>query len=381
MSVGANVKGDTPAAGDARAAFAPRSKWAFLVLAVVLAIFLPFWTTSFWVGLATQALIFGLFALSINFLSGYGGMITLGHAGLLGVAGYGLGVLTVNSGWSLGPALIAALGAATLVSAFYGALAVRTRGTYFVMITLAEGMVVWGIAQRWQELTGGENGITGIPKPGFTEEYWQYYYFVLAVVAVCVVLIGRLVRSPFGLSLKGIREAEERLAPLGYNVALHKLMAFTISGLFAGVAGLLLAMYNNFFGPSQVFFLASAAGLLMAILGGIGTLTGAFVGSSVVVFIQNYVSSYFERWQTLLGVVFVLVILFAPDGIVGTWSRKVWAPLLRRLGARREAAEAEIATGAASATVMASGSPRLATEKEEGQREASLQVGSNEKEG
>ena len=154
-----------------------------------------------------------------------------------------------------------------VVSLFFGLIAVRTRGTYFVMITLAEGMVIWGIAQRWQELTGGDNGIPGIPKPGFAEEYWQYYYFVLVVVAICVVLIGRLLKSPFGLVLKGIREEEDRLAPLGFNVMLHKLVAFTISGTFAGVAGLLLAMYNNFIGPSQVFFLASASGLLMAILG------------------------------------------------------------------------------------------------------------------
>ena len=346
---------------------------------MLLAIYLPFAATSFWVGLATQALIFGLFALSINLLSGYGGMITLGHAGMLGVAAYGLGILTVNSGWPLGPALVVALVGSALASVVFGLLAVRTRGTYFVMITLAEGMVVWGIAQRWQELTGGENGITGIPKPGFTPDYWQYYYLVLAVVAVCVLIVGRLVRSPFGLSLKGIREAEDRLAPLGYQVALHKLLAFTISGTLAGAAGLMLAMYNNFIGPSQVFFLASASGLLMAILGGMGTLAGAFVGSSVVVFIQNWVSSYVSRWQTILGLVFVLVILFAPDGIVGTWTRKVWTPLLRRLGAREQAAQAEIATASASAAVAAGDSTGGASVAERARE--SVPMGTKEEEG
>ena len=225
--------------------------------------------------------------------------------------------------------------ATVLVSAFFALLVVRTRGTYFVMITLAEGMVVWGIALRWQELTGGENGIPGVPKPDFADAYWQYYYLVLIVVAVCTVLIGLLVRSPFGLALKGIRDAEDRLAPLGYNATLHKLIAFTISGFFAGIAGLLLAMYNSFIGPSDVFFLASAEGLLMSILGGIGTISGAFVGAAgVVVIITNWVSSYVDRWQTLLGVVFVLVIIFAPDGIVGAWTRWVWEPLQRRLGRR-----------------------------------------------
>jgi branched-chain amino acid transport system permease protein len=358
---------------------APRLKWAFLALFVVITIFLPFWFSSFTVNLATQALLFGLFALAINLISGYGGMITLGHAGMLGVAGYGLGILTVNEGWPLGLALLAALGAAIVASAFFGLVAVRVRGTYFVMITLAEGMVIWGIAQRWQGLTGGENGITGIPKPGFAEDFWQYYYLVLAVVAVCTVLIALLVRSPFGLSLKGVREAEDRLAPLGYNLGLHKLIAFTISGTFAGVAGLLLAMYNNFFGPTQVFFLASASGLLMAILGGVGTLSGAFVGSSIVVLIQNWLSSYVERWQTILGVVFVLVILFAPDGIVGTWTRRVWAPLLRRLGARQEAAQAEVAAASASASVVTGAGIRADGEGEApGER---VPVSSQQKEG
>jgi branched-chain amino acid transport system permease protein len=348
-------------AASPMAGWAPRLKWAALAAAVVVAIALPYGVTSFWVNIATQALIFGLFALSINVISGYGGMITLGHAGLLGVAGYGVAIFTTQSGWALGPAIVAALALCALVSLFFGALAVRTRGTYFVMITLAEGMVIWGIAQRWSDLTGGENGIPGVPKPSFATQYWQYYWFVLAAVAVCTFLIARFVRSPFGLSLKGIREADDRLAPLGYNVWLHKLIAFTVSGIFAGVAGVLLAMYNNFIGPSDVFFLASAEGLLMSILGGIGTLTGAFVGATVVVVIQDWVSSYFERWQTLLGVVFVLVILFASDGIVGLWTRFVWAPLLRRLGAGQAAADARTAaSSAAGATVNAGAAPASA---------------------
>jgi branched-chain amino acid transport system permease protein len=332
--------------------WAGRARWIALAIAVVLLAALPYLVSSFTVNLATQALIFGLFALSINVLAGYGGMITLGQAGFIGVAGYGVAVLTTKEGWPLGAAIAGALVLCLLAAVFFGLLLVRARGTYFVMITLAEGMVVWGIAQRWQELTGGENGITGVPKPGFAQEYWQYYYFALVVVAACTLLIARLVRSPLGLSLKGIREAEDRLAPLGYNVALHKLAAFTISGLFAGVAGVLLAMYNSFIGPSDVFFLTSAEGLLMSILGGVGTLTGAFVGAGVVIYIENDVSSWLARWQTLLGVVFVLVVLFAPDGIVGAWTRYAWAPLLRRLGAREAAAAAEAATSAASAAVV-----------------------------
>jgi branched-chain amino acid transport system permease protein len=310
-------------------------KWVLLAIGAVLVGYLPYLVGPFYVSLATQALFFGLFALSINLISGYGGMITLGHAGLMGVAGYALAILSVNEGWSLATAILGALGATIVASAFFALLVVRTRGTYFVMVTLAEGMVIWGIALRWQELTGGENGIPGVPKPDFADAYWQFYYLVLVVVAISAVLIGLLVRSPFGLGLKGIRDAEDRLAPLGYNAAVHKLVAFTISGFFAGVAGLMLAMYNSFIGPSDVFFLASAEGLLMSILGGISTLSGAFVGAAIVVVVQNWVSTYVDRWQTLLGVVFVLVVLFAPDGIVGAWQRHVWEPFKRRLGAPR----------------------------------------------
>lgn len=325
---------------DARVTWLARSKWLALLAVLVIAVAWPYITSSFYVSLATQALFYGLLALSINLLAGYGGMVTLGHAGLLGTAGYALAILTTRSGMALGPAIVVALGSCAVVSAFFGLLAVRTRGTYFVMITLAEGMIVWGIAVRWQALTGGDNGITGVPHPSFAVEYWQYYYFVLAVVAVCTVLIGRLVRSPFGLTLRGIREAEDRLPSLGYNVTLHKLIAFTISGVFAGVAGVLVAMYNNFFGPTQVFFLASAEGLLMSILGGMGTLTGAYLGSTIVVFIKQYVSSYVDRWMTLLGVIFVLVILLAPDGLVGAWVRVVWASFVRRMTGEERAPDA-----------------------------------------
>jgi branched-chain amino acid transport system permease protein len=312
-------------------------KWVAAAIAVLILGYLPYLVGPFYISLATQALFFGLFALSINLISGFGGMITLGHAGLMGVAGYALAILSVNEGWSLAAAVIGALVATVLVSAFFALLVVRTRGTYFVMITLAEGMVVWGIALRWQELTGGENGIPGVPKPDFADAYWQYYYLVLLVVAVATLVIALIVRSPFGLSLKGVRDAEDRLAPLGYNATLHKLIAFTISGFFAGVAGLMLAMYNSFIGPSDVFFLASAEGLLMSILGGIATISGAYVGAGVVVIVTNWVSSYVDRWQTLLGVIFVLVILFAPDGLVGAWTRWVWNPLAKRLGAREHA--------------------------------------------
>jgi branched-chain amino acid transport system permease protein len=321
-------------------------KWGALAVLVVILLFLPYMVDSFFIDIASQALLFGLFALSINLVSGYGGMVTLGQAALFGTAGYAFAILVTKYTVSLWPAFFLALVVTVVASAFFGLLASRARDVYFLMITLAEGMVVWGIAERWSSLTGGDNGITGVPRPEFALEYWTFYYFVLAVVALCTILIYCIVNSSFGLSLKGMRESESRMAPLGYNVVLHKVLAFTISGLFAGVGGLLLSMYNNFIAPPSVYVTQSAQGLLMSILGGIASLSGAFIGSTIVVTISNYVSSYIERWPTLLGVIFVVVILLAPDGITGAWTRRLWVPLLRRAGREREA-EAAARTGTA----------------------------------
>ncbi|MDQ4057866.1 MAG: branched-chain amino acid ABC transporter permease [Actinomycetota bacterium] len=320
-------------------------KWASLAAVAGLTIALPYVVSSFYVNMATQMLFFGLFALSINLIAGYGGMVTLGQAGVLGIAGYGLGIFYTSYELPLATSALLAIISTIVVALFFGLLLVRASGVYFLMITLAQGMVVWGVAQRLTTLTGGDNGLRGIDRPLFAFEYWSYYYFSLAVVALCVFLIARIVRSPFGLSLKGVREAETRMAPLGYDVKRIKLIAFTISGTFAGVAGLLLAMYNNFFSPPSVYVKASAEGLLMSILGGVGTITGAFVGSGVFVFVTNYISGYVERWPTLLGLIFVLTILFTPDGVVGAWQRLVWARLLRRFGAAHEAELIEVGVG------------------------------------
>jgi branched-chain amino acid transport system permease protein len=309
-----------------------RGKWAALAAIVGLLVALPYVVNSFWISMATQALYLGLFALSINLLAGFAGMVSLGQAGVAGIAGYSFGIALTVFNLSLPASLGLAMAACVIAASFLGLLAARTSGVYFLMITLAEGMVVWGIAQRWTTVTGGDNGLTGIERPAFALQYWAYYYLTLAVVAVCVLLIALIVRSPFGLSLKGIRESEGRMAPLGYNVYLHKLIGFTIAGAFAGVSGLLLAMYNNFFSPVSVHLKASADGLLMSILGGMASLSGAFVGSSIFVFVTNYVSGYFDRWPTLLGLVFVLTILFARDGVVGAWIRLVWRPMLGRRG-------------------------------------------------
>jgi branched-chain amino acid transport system permease protein len=295
-----------------------------LAAGLALAVALPYLTTSFYVSIATQVLFFGLLAMSIDLLGGYTGLMPLGQAGLLGVSGYTMGYLVSRSHWGWLEASLAGLGLTVVVSAVFGILAVRTRGIFFVMITMAEGMLVWGLAYRWAAVTGAENGIRGVARPDWAGLYWQYYYFVLAVVVVCTVILWLIVHSSFGLTLQGIRESESRMRTLGYNVTLHKLLAFVLSGLFAGVSGLLYAWYNQYISPSAINITASTEGILMVVLGGAGTLLGPVLGAAVIVLVKNLLSMYVARWPTVLGLIFIVVVLFAKDGIVGL-ARRGWA--------------------------------------------------------
>ena len=305
---------------------------AGLALLVALGVALPYLTSSYYLAIATQVLFFGLLAMSIDLLGGYTGLMPLGHAGVMGVSSYVLGYLISRLHWDWQVAVLSALLATVAISLVFGLLAVRTTGIFFVMITMAEGMLVWGLAFRWSSVTGAENGMRGIARPDFATLYWQYYYLVLLVFLVCGLLLGLIVRSPFGLALKGIRESESRMRTLGYNVTLHKVLAFLISGFFAGVTGILYAWYNQFISPSAINITQSTYGILMVVLGGAGTLIGPVLGAAVIVFLQNILSTYVTRWPTVMGVLFIVVVLFAREGIVGA----VRLALARR-GGRREA--------------------------------------------
>ena len=335
---------------------------AILAGGFLLALALPYLTSSFYVNLATQVLFFGLFAMSVDLLGGYTGLMPLGHAGILGVSSYTMGYLITRLKWGWPEAALAGLLLTLLVSLLFGLLAVRTSGIFFVMITMAQGMLVWGLAYRWASVTGAENGMRGITRPEFATLYWQYYYFVLVVFAVSAVLLTLLVRSPFGLTLQGIRESESRMRTLGYNVTLHKLLAFMASGFFVGVSGLLYAWHNQFISPSALNLSASTEGILMVVLGGAGTLLGPVLGAAVIVLVKNLLSMYVARWPTIMGLIFIVVVLFAQDGILGGLQRG-WArlrvPRRERAGQDRAPASAPVpADGAAPAT------PSVASEEE-----------------
>ncbi len=227
------------------------------------------------VGLATEILIFAVLAMAIDILAGFAGRTSLGHGAIFGASTY-VALYFVNvAGGAPHVGLLLGILAATLLALVFGLLAIRTSGVYFLLLTLALGMIVWGICLRWTSVTGGENGIRGNIRPEWLRNHVTFYYVVLGVTAVLAYVMWRFVRSPFGESLKGIRESESRMRSLGYNVPLHLLIGFVVSGVFAGVAGGLYGLYNSFVSPTTVSLAQSVSALLMVIVGGVGTLFGS----------------------------------------------------------------------------------------------------------
>lgn len=313
-------------------------RWIKLIavlMLLALAVAAPRLTSSFFVNQFSEIMIFGLLAMSIDILTGYTGLSPLGHAGIFGISAYVVGYMLTKSPVPVYMVLPLGVVVATLSAAAFAVIAIRTTGVYFLMVTLAEGMIVWGIAFRWSSVTGAENGIRGIPRPDLLAEYWQFYYFVLVVFVILAFIMYRFVNSPFGLTLKGIRESESRMRTLGYNTGLHKFIGFTATGFFAGVGGVLYALYNGFVSPATVAFAKSAEGLLMVIVGGVGTLFGAVIGTAVIIFTRNIVSLYTDRWTIVMGLIFVITILFARDGLAGG-TRRLFIRILEK---RRDQAQ------------------------------------------
>ncbi|HEX9573314.1 MAG TPA: branched-chain amino acid ABC transporter permease [Myxococcales bacterium] len=291
-----------------------RSAAAVLAAALLsVPLVLPGYKTS----LATEMLIFAALAMSIDILAGYAGRTSLGHGALFGVAAYVVLYHVTVAGGDPWVAALLGIAAATVVATIFAVLAIRASGVYFLLITLALGMIVWGICQRWTSVTGGENGLRGAVRPAAVAGPAAFYYFVLAATALMAFGMWRFVHSPFGLTLRGIRASESRMRSLGYDVSLHLFVGFVVSGFFAGAAGVLYAFFNSFASPATVALAQSVEGLLMVIVGGVGTLVGGLVGSVAIITLQNFVSYHTERWSLVLGLVFIVTMIFAPEGLVG----------------------------------------------------------------
>jgi branched-chain amino acid transport system permease protein len=273
--------------------------------------------------------------------------VSLGHAGLLAMSGYTVGLL-LQAGHGHLVAILGAIAVTLATSAVFAVLALRSAGIGFLMITLALGQIVWGIAYRWASLTNGDNGINltsrpapfGLPLAGAE----AFYYATLAIFLLALVSMWAFVRSPFGASLAGTRDQPRRMTALGFNVWLIRFLAFLISGFWCGVSGLLYVYYHQFIAPPAAALTASAEILLMVISGGTATLLGPIAGAAIVVIMKNVASAYIERWNLVLGLIFILIISFMPEGLVPgsvRLARGAWASMRARipLKAARRAGE------------------------------------------
>jgi branched-chain amino acid transport system permease protein len=283
---------------------------------------------SFVVLLTTRAMVFAILAMSVDLLLGFTGLSSMGQAAYFGVGAYFTAVLAtkfnIGLGWDFWLVVVLGMLLGAALAAFFGLFAMRASGVYFLMITLALGQCVWGLAYRWISLTGGDNGINVSTRPSFGLDLTNERTFFFLVFGFFIFTLGALyvlVRSPFGHSLAGIRERELRMQILGYNTWLHKYIAFIIAGAFGGLSGVLWAHTNGLVSPETVVLTTSVDSLLMVVLGGPGTLIGAAIGSGIVFGLREYLSTLVPWWQYVLGGVYVLTILYLPTGLMGIPER------------------------------------------------------------
>jgi branched-chain amino acid transport system permease protein len=295
-------------------------KWIGVALIAAALLLPPFVAGDFYINLASQIFIAAIFAMSLNLLVGFGGMTSLGHASYLGVAAYLAALLTTRYGFDHGAAAALSILGTVAMAAFFGVIALRASGLGFLMITLALSQVLWGLAYRMSGITNGDNGITGMTRPepfGISlESPVAFYWFALTVTVIAFVLMAVFVSSSFGSSLKGVRDQPRRMAALGFNPWMIRWITFVYAGFWGAVSGLLYVYYNKYIHPTSLSTTSSAEALLGVIAGGSGTLAGPAVGAALVLLLKNYASAYIERWNMLLGLVFLFIVLVMPTGIV-----------------------------------------------------------------
>jgi branched-chain amino acid transport system permease protein len=307
-----------------------RRRWVLTACLLAAGMVCPIVLSTYYVRLFTLALIWAIFAMSLDLILGLGGIISLGHAVFFGVSAYTIGLaarfLTPNLFLQIGLALFIS----ALVALVLGWLLLRSRGVYFMMLTIAFSQVFRAIAHSWRSVTGGADGLSGFVRPLWMTSVETFYYFAFFAFVAVFLFLRFFVKSRVGISLIGIRESEKRMTSLGYHVDHIKLLSFVVSGGLGGIAGLLNVYFNGYDSPDYFSVDTSAQAIIMIILGGAGTLIGPILGSFFVVYMQNILSAVMERWTLVLGILFILVVIGAPAGVVGLW-RKQWHNLSRRI--------------------------------------------------
>jgi branched-chain amino acid transport system permease protein len=295
-------------------------------VAAVIAFLIVFPLVMPYHALAVNVLIFGLYAVGFNLLFGYTGLLSFGHAAFLGIGSYLAGMAIVHAGWPWWAAIAIGIAASALAGLAIGLLAIRTRGIYFAMVTLALGQIVYyGFykAERW---TGGENGLRGVSVEAIDFGFFKVdllnpvakYYFMLVFVAAALWFVSRVLASPFGAVIETVRENEKRAAACGYDVARTKLLAFVLSAGLCGLAGTLRALHLSIVPIDSLHYLLSGQAVMMCLLGGMGTFFGPFVGAAVFLYLEDVVTNHTKYWMAVVGVVFMVFVLFFPRGIWGS---------------------------------------------------------------
>ncbi len=308
----------------------------YLIGVLILAILPPFLPT-YYLSMLTKVVIFGIFAMGLDLIHGYTGLVTLGQAAYLGVAGYTFGLLMVRAGinsfWVLVPLAILM---SAITAAIIGYMALRVKGTYFLLINLAFGEMLAVVAIKWRPMTGGTDGLVGIRYPdlgipGFTWTDFNFYYLVFILFIISYFLLYRIVNSSFGHALVGIRENEQRMMSMGYHTWVYKYTAFIIAAIFGGVAGAMFAPFYGAVVPNHLGLTTSAMVMLMVAIGTSGTLWGPVIGALVVLFLEHFSSVYApERWPLILGGAFVISVLFLKGGI-GIYLNILWRRISSQL--------------------------------------------------
>lgn len=302
------------------------------LIALGLLIALPWFAPYFYIFLATEILILGLFAASFNLVFGYTGMLSFGHAAFFGVGAYATGMLLLWLQWPLILCLIVSAFAGALLALIFGALSVRLNEIYFAMLTLAFGMLTYSVVHQWRSVTGGSDGLSGFTLGDFglglnltLGNPAVYYHVVLAIVVLATILLYIICHSSFGLILRAIRLNSERVSFCGLNIRHYRLASFVISGAFAGLAGGLMAPFLRIASPELMHWSMSAEPVLMTILGGVGFFFGPFLGAAIFVLLESWITTYTQNWMMILGIILALMVMFFRHGVLGTilsWNQE-----------------------------------------------------------
>jgi len=290
-------------------------------IVVLLLALLPLAGSRYAVDLTTEVLIYALFALSLNVIIGFTGNISFGHAAYFAIGGYACAILLTTYGWPLAFALPAAVVLAGLVAAVVGYFCVRLTQIYFAMLTLAFAMLVWGVAFKWKEVTGGDDGFTGIKMPEMISHHIGYFYFTLAMVSLGVAALWVICHSAFGLTLVAVRENSVRAGFIGVDTRRMRWAAFTVAGTFGGLAGALFGMYHRGMYIENAFWTESAQVLIMVLLGGIYSFIGPIIGAAVLHLLQTFTNQHTPYWPTVLGLILLVIVMVLPDGLIGLARR------------------------------------------------------------